>query len=515
MDSSAYNPKTDKASILVADDETDILELISETLADENCTVTTCSPDSLDDNILKKPYDVVVLDIFMPHIDGFTLREEVLKHSPHAQFILITAHPNPDLMERATGLGIYGFLTKPFTVEQIKYTVMGALRMRKLLQKKREHDDTAATKRIDILGALRRIDAIINCIGEGLLAIDNNNAVVLMNGVAEKITGIRFGESAGVQLDHCGVKKEVKKFLLPRLADTIPALENNILKIDTDGAESRYYSVNIQDIIDGSGERTGRVILFMDRTEAQNMERLKESFLSVAAHELRTPITIMMNYLCLLRKKDDDSEMRAIALNDMISANRRMKNIVSSIINFIMLSARDVPTYASTVDVGAIIREEIVKLEPDAKEKNITFELAISLASPRFFSDPNLVIIAVHNVLSNAIKFNRENGVVLIKVKNRKLKEKPGIAIEVSDQGEGLPPRVAEGLFESFRQGEDHLTRVHSGLGTGLFLAQRAVMLLGGALHAESIQAGGSRFSLELPCSRTIDVMHEITSDNH
>ena len=180
MDSSAYNPKTDKASILVADDETDILELISETLADENCTVTTCSPDSLDDNILKKPYDVVVLDIFMPHIDGFTLREEVLKHSPHAQFILITAHPNPDLMERATGLGIYGFLTKPFTVEQIKYTVMGALRMRKLLQKKREHDDTAATKRIDILGALRRIDAIINCIGEGLLAIDNNNAVVLM-----------------------------------------------------------------------------------------------------------------------------------------------------------------------------------------------------------------------------------------------------------------------------------------------------------------------------------------------
>ena len=245
------------------------------------------------------------------------------------------------------------------------------------------------------------------------------------------------------------------------------------------------------------------------------MERLKESFLSVAAHELRTPITIMMNYLCLLRKKDDDSEMRAIALNDMISANRRMKNIVSSIINFIMLSARDVPTYASTVDVGAIIREEIVKLEPDAKEKNITFELAISLASPRFFSDPNLVIIAVHNVLSNAIKFNRENGVVLIKVKNRKLKEKPGIAIEVSDQGEGLPPRVAEGLFESFRQGEDHLTRVHSGLGTGLFLAQRAVMLLGGALHAESIQAGGSRFSLELPCSRTIDVMHEITFDNH
>ena len=514
MDSVLDHSETVEARILAADDEKVILELISETLADENCTVTAYCPDSSDKSILRKPYDVVVCDVFMPPTDGFALREEVLKYSPDAQFILITAHPLPELVEKATGLGIYGFLTKPFTCEQIKYTVMGALRMQRLLRKKkREQEDTGTTGKTDLLGVLRRIDAIVNSMGEGFLAIDDGNAIVLMNGVAEKITGIRFGECAGVPLERCNAKKEVMEFLLPRLAESNPAPEESVFKVDLDKTDVRYYSVNIQDVTDGSGEPTGRVILFMDCTEARKMERLKESFLSVAAHELRTPLTVMMNYLCLLRKKDDNPEMRSTALNDMLSVNRRMKYIVNGIINFIKLSARDVPTYTSAVDVGAIIREVIGMLDTEAREKNVTFELEISLATLRFFSDPDLVMIAVSNVFSNAVKYNRENGIVRVEVKNRPLNGEPGIAIVVSDEGEGLPPRVASGLFESFKQGEEHLTRSHSGLGTGLFLAQRAIRLLGGVLRAESLPERGSRFSLELPRGRTVNAVRETTSE--
>ncbi|MBN1308044.1 MAG: response regulator, partial [Chitinispirillaceae bacterium] len=189
MDSPRKQSDVAEANILVADDESDVRELICEILADEKYHIASFDPHSSPEDLLHARYDVVILDIFMPKYDGFALHEEVKKHSPHAQFILITAHPEPDLVDRATRLGIYGFLTKPFTAEQIKYTVMGALRMRKLLHNRRKSTDAEATRRVDLVGALQRIDAIINSMGEGLLAVDNDNAIVLMNGVAEKITG--------------------------------------------------------------------------------------------------------------------------------------------------------------------------------------------------------------------------------------------------------------------------------------------------------------------------------------
>ncbi|MBN1577111.1 MAG: response regulator [Chitinispirillaceae bacterium] len=499
--------------ILVADDESDIRELICEILANENYNVAPFDPNSPDEHVLHMPYDVVILDIFMPKYNGFTLREKVMEHSPHAQFIVITGQPDSSMIERVTKLGIYGFLTKPFTVEQIRYTVMGAVRMRKFLRKSPGNDDNAATKKIDLIGALRRIDAIVNCMGEGLLAIDNDNAVALMNGVAEKITGMRFGECAGVRLDRCNARTEVKEYLLSRLAETAAENKENALTVHIDGADARYYTVNMQDVRNESGERVGRVVLFVDRTDAKHMEALRDSFLSVAAHELRTPIAVMMNYLCLLRKKDNDREMRTIAIEDMLSASRRMKYLVNSIINFVMLSGRDVSVYKTAVDIGSIIRGEMKKIENEAREKNLTFEVTKSLASARFFSDPDLVTIAVYNVLNNAVKYNRENGAVRIDIKNRVISGEPGIVIHVDDEGEGLSPQVAGTLFESFTQGEEHLTRIHSGLGTGLFLAQRAVRLLGGFLRAEPLPGRGSRFSLELPCSRTVAATREISTD--
>jgi signal transduction histidine kinase len=241
----------------------------------------------------------------------------------------------------------------------------------------------------------------------------------------------------------------------------------------------------------------------------RHLETLKNSFLSVAAHELRTPVNILMNYLSLLRTNGDDRDMRTTAIEDMRCANNRLKYLVNGIISFVTLSARDVPVYKTTVDVEAIIREEMEKLGNETREKNVGFDVSMTLESPRFDADPDLLKLALGNVLSNAVKYNRENGRVRINVKDSVVKGAQGISIEVSDEGEGISKRAMSNLFESFIQGEDPMTRSHSGLGTGLFLAKRAVQLLGGEIRAESLEGRGSRFTIEIPDGRTGSAVRE------
>lgn len=484
-----------KTRILIADDDQRILEVISDILADIKCHITCYQPEISDDRLLQEEYDVAILDIYMSNDDGFSLRKKLLKHSPHTQIIFITAQPDRDLINRATELGIYGFLTKPFTCDQIENTVMGAIRMRKLLKKKHDDDDDDA-KSVDLIGILRRIDAIVNCMGEGLLALDNNNAIVLMNGIAEQITGIRFGESAGVPLEHCSIRGEVSEYLR-RFSTGVDGSgqipEDNGIEIRTDDG-LRYYSVNINDITGNSSERTGRVILFMDMTETKNMEIMRESFLSVAAHELRTPVTIMSNYLSFIGEMLDNREMLAAAFDDMLLANRRMKYIVNCIVKFMSLYSWKMSSCREAIDIGSIISEGTGMLMAEANEKNVSFEVS-ALPTLRFFSDPDLVTIAVHNLLNNAVKFNRENSTVHIDVGSCETKGEPVLSIGVSYGGEGMLSGLSDTLF----MGGGFPMDVHDGLAIGLFIARRAAILAGGTLRAGSLPGGKGRLILEFP----------------
>ena len=115
------------ALILIADDNGDIRETNAELLRLEGHEVFTYDPAGLDMAVLDKTFDVVILDMVMPNTDGFIVREKIIKRSPFAQFIIITAHPKRDMLDKAMDLGIFAFLTKPFTAEKIQSVVAGLL----------------------------------------------------------------------------------------------------------------------------------------------------------------------------------------------------------------------------------------------------------------------------------------------------------------------------------------------------------------------------------------------------
>jgi DNA-binding NtrC family response regulator len=141
-----------QASILVADDNGAMREVIVEILDGRSYSVNSFDPALPDEALLRRTYDVVILDIMMPGRDGFQLREEILRCSPHAQFIAMTGHPDPQKLDRAMNMGFFSFLTKPFTAEQLTYSVMGALRMKRLIEENQVHDFEQEAQRMGLIG---------------------------------------------------------------------------------------------------------------------------------------------------------------------------------------------------------------------------------------------------------------------------------------------------------------------------------------------------------------------------
>ena len=141
------------AHVLVVDDEAVMRETMGDILALDQYAITAFDPATSDHCILQIPCDVVIIDMFMPGTDGFKVREEILKYSPYAQFIVVTGKPDQFLLDKAMDLGVHSFLTKPFNSNQIRFSVMGALRMKGILQTSREREVFAGTHNTGLVGA--------------------------------------------------------------------------------------------------------------------------------------------------------------------------------------------------------------------------------------------------------------------------------------------------------------------------------------------------------------------------
>jgi DNA-binding NtrC family response regulator len=154
------------ASILIADDNAEIRETTAELLRHEGNTVAVYDPVSPDPTVLAQRYDLAILDMVMPNTDGFELREKIVKSSPFAQFIIITAHPKREVLDKAMDLGVFAFLTKPFTADQIRYAVMGGLRMQSLMRRNQEHEIAAGAESMGLIGTSKAVKEVRRRIGE-------------------------------------------------------------------------------------------------------------------------------------------------------------------------------------------------------------------------------------------------------------------------------------------------------------------------------------------------------------
>lgn len=241
--------------------------------------------------------------------------------------------------------------------------------------------------------------------------------------------------------------------------------------------------------------------------ELERLDDLKSNFISIAAHELRTPITSIKSAvdIVLRRKAGEISETQGKFL---LMAERniiRLANLVDDLVTISMIESGKVELYLTKIDLRQLIEKVLHTLQPLADKKYLSLNFNASDDLPSMHVDADKTEQVLINLVSNAIKFTPEKGVVTIGA--HRTGNVPGmpdgvtgyVEISVADTGIGIPEESKEYLFEKFYQVEHSLLKKEEGTGLGLAISKGIVEAHQGKIRFESNKGEGSTFTFTLP----------------
>jgi len=242
----------------------------------------------------------------------------------------------------------------------------------------------------------------------------------------------------------------------------------------------------------------------MELTQAnkklQEIDKIKTDFVSVAAHQLRTPLTgIKWSYLTLLEKETGPLNFTQ---KEIVEKGLETIDYTISVINDLLNTARleeGKAEFNFTVQpIGPIIKEIISQHQPTIKEKEIEMEIDVPLSSSFSFKfDKEKIAVVFDNILANAVKYTPPKGKISIK----SFRREKDVQFKISDTGIGIPKKDIDKVFSKFFRSKNAVGFETSGSGLGLYVAKNIIERHGGTITLESEEGKGTTFIITLPIS--------------
>jgi signal transduction histidine kinase len=233
--------------------------------------------------------------------------------------------------------------------------------------------------------------------------------------------------------------------------------------------------------------------------ELSELDKLKNDFIAIASHELRTPLAVILGYASFLQ---DESEGKASEhAAKVLASGLQLRRIIEDLTNLRYLQQNASELSREPVSLNDLVEEAVQDVLGTAETKKHKLSLEAAPESVIVDVDRIRATMAITNVLNNAIRFTPDNGQIMVKAEARNAHE---AWISVTDNGIGIEADQMERIFDKFYQVEDHMTRVHGGLGIGLSIAKALVEAHGGRIWSESDGLEkGATFTIVLPLAQS------------
>ncbi|GAB4267058.1 MAG: hypothetical protein Kow0065_17750 [Methylomicrobium sp.] len=234
--------------------------------------------------------------------------------------------------------------------------------------------------------------------------------------------------------------------------------------------------------------------LIVARDAADRANQAKSEFLSSMSHELRTPMNAILGFGQLMEYDDTLSDQHKEDVREILKAGRHLLDLINEVLDLAKIESGTLSLSIEPVSVAPIIDECLSLVSTQANQRQI----CLRYHAHKSFSvraDQTRLKQALLNLISNAIKYNREGGAVTIEAR---LKDDAHLSIEVSDTGCGIPANRFPELFQPFHRLDAEYSGIE-GTGIGLVITRRIVEMMGGTIEVESEVGIGSRFLMTLP----------------
>ena len=507
-----------EARIIVVEDEQIIAQDISRTLKRLGYSIVATAvtgEDAISAAAISHP-DVMLMDIHLQGaMDGTAAADYVRRHFD-IPVVYLTAYSDEATLRRARVSEPFGYLVKPFEERELFVTIETALYRHAVEQK---------LKRME-----RWLAATLTSIGDAVIATDPKGAITFMNPIAEQLTGWTQAEAVGQKITNYCVICDAATYV-PLEHPVAQALHQGIvIQLDPEAGLLRRdgrmvpIEVSAAPIRDGQDAISGVVLVLRDVTEQRQVQadreaermllaervekqttklrqadRLKDEFLTAMTHELRTPLSAILNLTEALQEGiyGDLTPLQDRPIRMIEESGRRLLALIVDVLDYAQISAGRLRLVLEPVAIQDVCAANLRLIEPEARKHQLSIASRVDSSIPAIQADPRYFNQIVRNLLSNAVKFTPAGGQIGIEVNQS---EEPGfLQLSVWDTGIGIAAAEQERLFEPFVQLHGGLNRPYEGAGLGLLVAARLTELHGGRITVASAPGQGSRFTVTLP----------------
>jgi PAS domain S-box-containing protein len=431
------------------------------------------------------------------HMYGFTLKE--LTETKGKNLCQISADPNTShhieqcLSEQKSI--IYEILTKTKTNKDIwAQTTLTPI----MNHEGKVYKIVAIDSDISLIKeASERIEGIVKSVADALLVTGIHHQVILMNPAAEDLFGIRFAELMNRHIDSLLLNDLLKTMIKDTLSLKQSSFEFDVHMIKMDKGAALILRAVTSVIRDQMGRAAGVVTILHDVTKDREISQQKSDFLSMSAHELKSPLTAVRGFAELLLDRPELKEAeKKKFLENIVHQSISLTNLINDLLDLSKIeSGVGFALNKTPIKIGKVINRIFSQFQ--LAKKNHTFNLCLPKPDIQLIADPDKITRILQNILSNAVKYSPKGGEIIITGQI----QTGFYQISIQDQGLGMTPQHLAHIFEKFYRADASQEEIE-GTGLGMTIVKQLVEMHGGKIWIKSTFGQGTTVYFTLPLGK-------------
>ena len=330
------------------------------------------------------------------------------------------------------------------------------------------------------------LNAVIRAMGEGVVVCDREGRIILANPAAEDT----FPDVEETTYEEILGELEDPDHAAPRLGTTGGPVELRARRGDERWIEVSTWPVGPEQ---GEDLRDETIVVLRDVTESRQRQAVRDTFIGVLSHELRTPVTTIYAGAKVLSRSDSElsSETRAEIFGDIVIESERLHRLVEDVVAMTRFGEEGGDVGTEPVLLQRLLPSVIASEE--GRWPGVAFDVTVPPGLPTVVADPTYTEQVVRNLLSNGAKYGGVGATVSVVVESTPSE----VLVRILDDGPGFPPEETDRLFELYFRSA-RTSRTASGAGIGLFVCARLIRAMGGRIWATNQPDGGAEFGFAL-----------------
>ncbi len=482
--------------ILIVDDENGLRTGTKRLLESEGYVVETAENGTVGIELgTSKDFDLAVIDLKMPDIGGLEVLEEIKKARPNTVCFIATAFASYDTAIESTRIGAYSYIPKPFTPDELISELEKGFSQRLLLLEAERLHKEREERLLELANEKSRLNTIIRSITGGVLVINRMGEVVYFNDPILKNLDLEELTIGDYILDK--IQPEIVELVNKHLKSNKFIQKSYSKQLEIKPANELVIEAICSPVPQPDKSLAGVVVVVRNITELKKIEHIKSQFVSMVAHELKTPVAAVQGFLQILL--DDKVEVSYEQQKDFLSRSViRLKGLLDLVNDLLDISRMELKTKQREIveiNVRETMDSTLTFLELEMRKKGLELIKEYDNEIPQIKADQNEIIRVFTNILSNAIKYNKDQGSITIVLTS----SKNYLVVKISDTGIGLKEHELENLFQEFFRAKNEKTRGISGTGLGLNIVKRIIESYHGKIDVESKFDEGTTFTIYIP----------------